>query len=595
MIQIDEKFKDAAPEETVERIQRILSDNGFSVTEKYTESGLESCHAFRLTLDGSNAGCNGKGVTRALARASAYAELMERLQSNHIWGFGDINTEFGDAKYFDTEELIKHCKKTFETIAKSHPKANGNIASVEELAELSLLLNGGDKTKVIPYLNAVTKETEYLPIGFSKIYSTNGLAAGNTPEEAFVQGISEIIERYCQLKVMKDKATIPTIPEEYLKQFADTYKTIEEIRSAGYDVIVKDCSFDSPFPVLATILIDKSKHSYHVHLGCHPVFEIALRRTLTETFQGRTLKNVASIDTLISSDEYKATNAEILQNMVRSSGAYPLEFFKESEKEFIPHKNRLGMSNKELLREMLNYFRDNGYDVLVRDHSCLGFHTFRAIIPGYSEAFPFLLDYGINEQNMLALYRMAPGDYYNLSKDKATLCIAVEGQRLLHSVNTSFTSAFKCPVNIDSKENFALYYLNMAYLSWAAENKANAKAFLAKARQVAPSYDYDFLHCLEKCLKLRPKYSSGEETFKMLSPFYTEQTLTEVTTALKSGNPFKKYAHNCKDTDCEECKYKSVCTKAGKDIERGTVNKAIAAFDDAAAFERLKNLFSEAL
>ena len=595
MTQVDEKFKDAAPTKTVERIQNILKNNEITVSENYVDSGLDSCHTFRLILADTTSGCNGKGVTRELARASAYAELMERLQSSTIFEVGSTATTFNDAKYFSTDELVKTCGDFFNSIAKAHPKANGQVASANEIAEVCLMLGKEEQTKVIPFFNATKNEDTYFPVAFTKIYSTTGLAAGNSPEEALVQGLSEIFERHCKLRLMREKSAVPTIPDEYLKQFTDTYKSISDIRDAGYDVIVKDCSLDSPFPVLATLLIDKRSHSYHVHLGSHPVFEIALRRTLTEAFQGRTLQNVTSLDTIISANEYKATNTEIIKNMTQSVGTYPAEFFIDSKLEFVPHKNRLAMSNKELLSEMLTFLKSEGYDVLIRDHSCLGFNTFRIIVPGYCEVFPFVIDYGVNEQNIRLLYEAAPGNYYNLSKDKATLRMAVEGQRLLHSVQFTFTNAFNCPVKLDQRTNAALYHLNMAYLSYAAGNEDNALKLLSRARLAAKDYDADFLHCLEKWLKLRPTYNSDEEAATLLAPFYHDNVLSEVLAAVKSGNPFKKYAHCCADTDCETCKHKGICIQKAKNSITSKINNAISAFDNSTAFEKIKSMLADIL
>lgn len=76
MLLIDEKFKDESPKVTYEKIERILKENGISVTEHWNQSGVNHCHSLRVTIDGTNAGSNGKGLTRDLARASAYAELM---------------------------------------------------------------------------------------------------------------------------------------------------------------------------------------------------------------------------------------------------------------------------------------------------------------------------------------------------------------------------------------------------------------------------------------------------------------------------------------------------------------------------------------
>ena len=56
---------------------------------------------------------------------------------------------------------------------------------------------GLDKEYVtLPYFNAYNNSVEYLPYSICKmLYSSNGMCAGNSIEEALVQGISEIIER----------------------------------------------------------------------------------------------------------------------------------------------------------------------------------------------------------------------------------------------------------------------------------------------------------------------------------------------------------------------------------------------------------------
>jgi ribosomal protein S12 methylthiotransferase accessory factor len=84
MNNIDEKFKDASPEQTVARILEILAENGLHASERWTESGVSDCFSVHVTIDGTECGACGKGITRPLARASGYAELMERLQNGFL-------------------------------------------------------------------------------------------------------------------------------------------------------------------------------------------------------------------------------------------------------------------------------------------------------------------------------------------------------------------------------------------------------------------------------------------------------------------------------------------------------------------------------
>ena len=107
---IDEKFKDRNPKETVENIQGILDGLGLVCSEHWNDSGIENCHSVNLSLQG--AFTNGKGVTKDLARASAYAEMAERLQSGlFLCGYQSIirdsrmnfHTFAPDARYMTKE------------------------------------------------------------------------------------------------------------------------------------------------------------------------------------------------------------------------------------------------------------------------------------------------------------------------------------------------------------------------------------------------------------------------------------------------------------------------------------------------------------
>ena len=590
MIQIDEKFKDAVPKETVKRIRNILQENSVTVTEEFGDSGIKNCYSLRLSVNGIDDGTNGKGVTETLARASAYAELMERLQSDNLIYQSNAHTRFSDAKQLNKAELLSECGKYFDIIAKSNPKSNGTLTTADEIAELCILYGNGESAKVIPYLNITNGEMTCFPTDLTRLYSTTGLAAGNSIEEALVQGLSEIFERHCKLRIMREKIVPPAISDDYLKQYPDTYETIEAIRDAGYDVTVKDCSLDTPFPVLAALLVDKRTHSYHVHLGCHPIFEIALRRTLTETFQGRTLANVASINTIVSANSYKLTQSEIMNNMAKSIATYPAEFFGASEYEFKPYKNRTDMNNKELLCEIIDYLKSRGYDILIRDHSSLGFPTYRILVPGFCEPLPFFIETGTVEQTIKHMYNSLPGTYLNLTKEKAMIRIKMEELRLNRINRFLFTKAFSCPVNLDNKTDVALYHLNMAYLQWEAGNKPVAFEHLSRACKACDEYDFDYLSCLSNWLKCD---KNCENVRTLLSPFYYDSVLDEVENALANGNPFKKYAHNCDETNCEECKYKDICKKKTQLKLKDKVNAAIEAFDDEAAFERIKAFFAK--
>lgn len=116
---VDEKFKDASPVDTVNRIKGILAAQNLSVTEDWFDSNVNNCYSLRVTIDGTKFGTNGKGVTKELANASAHAELMERLQSG-LTGRHDLT--FPDEKWMNSQELVVNCADFFTRICKGAVK-----------------------------------------------------------------------------------------------------------------------------------------------------------------------------------------------------------------------------------------------------------------------------------------------------------------------------------------------------------------------------------------------------------------------------------------------------------------------------------------
>ena len=75
--------KDSSPNKTIKKIKNILKKEHYKVKEKGLRKSLRGSYSIRLQLNNGK-GANGKGTTLKLAKASAYAELMERIQSNML-------------------------------------------------------------------------------------------------------------------------------------------------------------------------------------------------------------------------------------------------------------------------------------------------------------------------------------------------------------------------------------------------------------------------------------------------------------------------------------------------------------------------------
>lgn len=91
----DRHYKEKQPEETVGQIQKILKIWRLMLLKMAEKSSIGT-YALRLKIENMDIGVNGKGINKIYAQASAYAELIERLQNDLL---GDLNVTALPSKY----------------------------------------------------------------------------------------------------------------------------------------------------------------------------------------------------------------------------------------------------------------------------------------------------------------------------------------------------------------------------------------------------------------------------------------------------------------------------------------------------------------
>jgi ribosomal protein S12 methylthiotransferase accessory factor len=347
---------------------------------------------------------NGKGTDPVYAMASAYAELMERMQ-NRILYLGDLSGEANahagffvapDEKYFSYHEIAEMDNALFNYFLSSSLGYIPEIKSddrLECIKKWTIFNSSGDSSGAItvPFYSVKRKSIQYLLYDmYFPVYVSNGMCAGNTPEEALVQGLSEIIERYVNKKLITDHITPPTVPNSYLKNYSGLYRMIQDIQRSGrYRVMVKDCSLGKKYPVVGIIIIDKYKGTFGMKLGAHPSFQVALERTITEAFQGGSIEFFSQSCRIGFEDEFLNHRDNTVNIAKIGIGHYPAVLFSDNfSYEFKPFMDEHVQSNKRMLKEMVKLLVEQGYDLLVRDVSFLGFPSYHIIIPGFSELYP---------------------------------------------------------------------------------------------------------------------------------------------------------------------------------------------------------------
>lgn len=390
-------YKDKSPTETVQNIIKILKKIDITLIEEWS-TDIEYIFSLRVTVLDTSIGSNGKGVTKELARASAYSEFMERYQNlwlfrwNYLWETDFNFRYFCDEKYLSAEDIINSNTSFINNFFNQRFMENAmfdeKVMLLKKMQKMDFNFSE-EKNKFLslPFYNLKLRKTEYLPYYlYSSYYLSNGMCAGNTAEEAIVQGISEIMERYVQKLIIKEKIPLPNITYKYLSKFPYVKKLFDQLKLIkGYEFVLKNCTLNDRFPVAGLLIIEKNTGNYGIKFGCHPNFGIAMERAITEAAQGNDLIQYSQRSKLDFNNNNVIEQVNILNGFKSGTAQYPYEIF-DNFTECDPNVYDVSnLTNKEILIKMQNVVFNDGYEIIIRDVSYLDFPTFHVIIPGMSE------------------------------------------------------------------------------------------------------------------------------------------------------------------------------------------------------------------
>ncbi|HIV11557.1 MAG TPA: YcaO-like family protein [Candidatus Pullilachnospira stercoravium] len=395
----DSHYKEQTPECTVKEIQEILAKLDLEVEEHWLpESSAATC-SLRLTIRGTDIGTNGKGVSRAYARASAYGEFMERLQNNFLVILGESARKEDGFEHFPDEKFLTSAQlgamtngmmEYFFSISDLKDKGQEEKAAyIRKYHKMDFFLNGRiDSYEAHPFYS--TKEKRYVDVPYylcMLLYGSNGMCAGNTPAEALVQGLSEIIERHVQEKILLEHPVLPDIPDNYIRKYPYIWERVEMLRKLpGLTISMKDCSFGGKYPVAALLINEKNTGRFGLKLGCHPDYGVAMERAITESAQGGDFADYATRSRLDFANRKVSSGENICFSYKMGYGNFPYQLFgAKPDWEFTPVPDVSGKDNRSILKDMVDALQGEGYDVMIRDASWLGFPAFHILVPGMSE------------------------------------------------------------------------------------------------------------------------------------------------------------------------------------------------------------------
>ena len=262
--------------ETLARIEPKIPVAGITRVAEITgldRIGIPIFSCIRPTAeDGAITVYNGKGATVEESRISGIMEGIERYSS-----------EIHDRKVrLDTYEMLKDREPVINPAdlilpAETQP---GHVLPWVEGWDIA-----NDEQLLVP-AQAVFHP---LPRNFRQIFrtSTNGLASGNTREEAIFHALCEVIERDAWSLVEATRDTGPSVVNISDPMLADMQKKFAD---AQVDVIVRDITSDIGIPTMAAVADDvllKDPSLLTIGIGTHSNARIAVMRALTEVAQSR--------------------------------------------------------------------------------------------------------------------------------------------------------------------------------------------------------------------------------------------------------------------------------------------------------------------
>jgi ribosomal protein S12 methylthiotransferase accessory factor len=568
------KYKDELPLNTINKVREIFGRLGLLTVETTWRNSVDNFYSVSVAVENTDLTTNGKGTSSEFALASAYGELMERVQNLANYRLSlDMRPETmeylgfiyaPDEKPMTVDELLgagdgwiaAQLSGLGPEVDKKQLLTEWQKMSYEEIPADYIAL---------PYCNLNKKNLSYIPIKMiCKMYMSNGMCAGNTPEEALVQGIAEIFERYVNKVILRQRVVPPTIPRKFLSKYPRIEAMIAGIEASGsFEVVVKDCSLGKKLPVVGVIFINKSDQSYFVKFGAHPKFEIAAERTLTELLQGQDVRRMMGVREF--SFRSQADNPENYMGiLVTGSGVYPSEFFSRNYSyPFTEFKEPEFADNREMLAYEIGLLAGEGYETYVRDVSFLGFPSYHIIVPGLSEVEEFD---DIKSINDYACYNQFKKTVRQLDRLDASGAEAIDEflQKLSPDNNASVMEVMNLPVR---GKGFPWYYSNIqlfrtAIYYWKGDNEKAYETFdrfVQSQRASLPQSVVTYYKCVRDYLATRMGGLSEKDAVSTLGLFYSMDIIRGVIAEFNSPAKTLSYLGQLNCWNCEKCRFSGQC------------------------------------
>ncbi|MDD5212580.1 MAG: YcaO-like family protein [Sulfuricurvum sp.] len=392
--------KNAPLEESIKKMEAVLVDVGCEATFSQEKHPLEYCYSVNLASIEAprHIYSNGKGIVSDASKASALGEYIERLQTNNFF----IDFHLPDRKYYPDEVAFEFGGGYLSDELRKIYNPDGSISD-DDLVDYNS--DYEDKIVALPFQRHSDGQAVYIPLNIlSNLYVSNGLATGNTPEEAKVQALSEIFERYAKIEIIKNGYALPKFPEEIIHSFERLSHDVHALRALGYVVEVLDASLGGKFPVTAISLINPENSTLFVSFGAHPILQVSLERTMTELMQGRGLENLDAFEIPTFDMSLVSDSFNLESHFIDSNGKLGFGFLSAKKSFKYTGWDYKGEGSAAEYDYLLGILKTMKKEMYVREYNYLGFYSCQMIVPSISEVYP-IEDLTYNNKNNGKLIR----------------------------------------------------------------------------------------------------------------------------------------------------------------------------------------------
>ncbi len=334
----------------------------------------------------------GKGASKKAALASA--EYFERLSTNYFFADFYLGKSIanGDFVHYPNEQWfpLPDYDSLPLGILDDHLRAfydPDNELSASMLVDLQSG-NGERGICALPFTRQSDDTTVYIPMNIiGNLYVYNGMSAGNTANEALVQGLSEVFERHIKNRIIAEAISLPTIPDSVFQRYPSVVEAIATLEKEGFPILAYDASLGGNYPVICVVLFNPSNGTCFASFGAHPDFCVALERTVTELLQGRGLKDLDVFTPPSFDNDDVADHANLETHFIDSSGLISWDLFKtDADYPFVDWSFK--GSNEQEFATLMAIFHKEHKEVYIADYEHLSVYACRIIVPGMSDIYP---------------------------------------------------------------------------------------------------------------------------------------------------------------------------------------------------------------